>query len=78
MIFSESLPALQALEKIKLILLSIHIEDMLYRTDVDQKEIVLKRFPGCVGVRGNEAAGRADTLLAHLHVVGMLRLTFLT
>ena len=60
MIFSDSLSALQALEKLN----SNHplltqIQDMLYKTETDQREIVFMWVPEHVGIRGNEAADRA-------------------
>ena len=60
MIFSDSLSALQALEKIKTDHpLLIQIQDMLHKIEVDQNEAVFIWVPEHVGIRGNEAADRA-------------------
>ena len=58
-IFSDSLSALQALEKLQTDHpLSIEIQDMLHKIEVDPKEIVSMWVPGHVGIRGTEAADR--------------------
>ena len=60
MIFSDSLSALQALEKLKIDHpLLIQIQDLLHKINADQKEIILMWVPRRVGIRGNEAADRA-------------------
>ena len=60
MIFSDSLSALHALRKFKTDHpLLIQIQELLYKINADQKEIVFMWVPVHVGVRGNEAAGRA-------------------
>ena len=57
MIFSDSLSALQALEKLKSDHpLLIQIQDMLHKIEIDQKEVVFMWVPGHVGIHGNEAA----------------------
>ena len=59
MIFSDSLSALQVLEKLKSDSpLLIQIQNILHKIDVDQKEIVFVLVPGHVGIHGNEAADR--------------------
>ena len=62
MIFSDSLAALQALEKLK----SNHplltqIQDMLYKTETDQREVVFMWVPEHAGICGNKAADRTAT-----------------
>ena len=58
--FSDSLSALQKMEKIKTDHpLLIQIQDVLHKIDADQKEINFLWVPGHVGVRGNKAADRA-------------------
>ena len=37
----------------------IHVQDILYKFEVDQKEVVFIWVPGHVGIRGNKAAERA-------------------
>ena len=60
MIFSDSLSALQALGKFKTDhSLLIQIQELLHKINADQKEIVFMWVSGHVGIRGNEAAGRA-------------------
>ena len=60
MIFSDSLSALQVLEKLKNdYLLLIQIQNILHKIDVDQKEIVFMWVPGHVGIWRNEVADRA-------------------
>ena len=60
MIFSDSLSALQALEKLKSNHpLLIQIQDMLHKIEIDQKGVFMW-VPGHVGIRGNEAAYRAS------------------
>ena len=74
MIFSDSLSALQALEKLKSdhpLLTTIQdmlhkseidqkeIQDRLHKTEIDQKQVVFMWVPGHVGIRENEAADRA-------------------
>ena len=59
MIFSESLSAVQALEKLITCYPLLEIEEMLHNIDVDQKKIVFMLVPGHMGVRGNEAADKA-------------------
>ena len=62
MVFSDSLSALQALEKLKTDHpLLIQIQDMLHEIDVNQKEIVFVWGPGRAGIHGNEAADRVAT-----------------
>ena len=58
MTFSDSLSALQSLEKLKTDHPSA-IQDMLHKIEVDQKKIVFVWVPGHAGIRGNEAAYRA-------------------
>ena len=59
MIFSDSLSALQALEKLKSNHpLLIQIQDMLHKIEIDQKGVFMW-VPGHVGIRGNETARRA-------------------
>ena len=51
MIFSDSLSALQALEKFKSDYPQlIRIQDMLHKIEVDQKEVVFMWVPGHVGI----------------------------
>ena len=58
--FADSLSALQALGKIKTDhSLLIQIQELLDKINADQKEIVLMRVPGHVGIRGDEAADTA-------------------
>ena len=60
MIFSNSLSALQALEKLKSDHpLLIQRQDMLHETERDQKKIVFMLVRGHMGIHGNEAADRA-------------------
>ena len=60
MIFSDSLSALQALEKVKSDLpLSIQIQDMLHKIEIDQKGYSFMWVPEHVGIHGNEVADRA-------------------
>ena len=60
MIFSDSLSALQALEKLNSSHpVLIQIQDMLHKIEVDQKEVVFIWVPGHVGIQGNEATDRA-------------------
>ena len=71
MIFSDSLSALQALEKQ---LNSDHpqliqIQDMLHKIEIDQKEVVFMWVPGHVHIRGNEAAdGDAEEAVEKEHI----------
>ena len=59
MIFSDSLSALQALEKLNSNRpLLIQMQDMQHKIEVDQKEVVFIQVPEHVGIRGNEAADR--------------------
>ena len=54
MIFSDSLTALQALEKLKTDHpLLIQIQEFLHKINADQKEIVFMWVPEHVGIRGN-------------------------
>ena len=60
MIFSDSLSALQALEKLKIDHpLLIQIQELFYEVNADQKEIIFMQVPVHVNIRGNEAADRA-------------------
>ena len=60
MFFSDSLPALQALGKLKTDHpLLIQIQDLLHKINADQKEIVFMWVPGHVGIGGKEAADKA-------------------
>ena len=58
MIFSDSLSALQALEKLQTDRpLLIQIQELLHKMNTDQKDFFfLWWVPGHVGIRGNEAA----------------------
>ena len=60
MIFSDSLPALQAFGKLKTDHpLLILIQELSHKINADQKEIIFMWVPGPVGIRGSEAADRA-------------------
>ena len=60
MIFSDSPSALQALGKLKADHpLLKQIQELLHKTNADQKEIVFMWVPGHVGIRRNEVAYRA-------------------
>ena len=64
LIFSDSLSALQAMEKSKFYhSLFIQIQCMLHKIDVDQKKIVFMWIPGHVCIRGYEAADRTAKAL---------------
>ena len=60
MIFSDSFSALQALEKIKTDHHPLtHMQDMLNKIEVYQKELVFAWVLGHVSIRGNEITDRA-------------------
>ena len=60
MIFSELLSALQALKNFKTDHpLLIQIQEVLHKINADKKEAIFMWVPGHIGIRGNEAAGRA-------------------
>ena len=60
MIFSNSLSALQALEKFKSDHpLLIQVQDMLHKIEIDQKKVAFMWVPGHFGICGNEASDRA-------------------
>ena len=60
MIFSNSLSALQALEKFKSDHpLLIQVQDMLHKIEIDQKGYSFMWVPEHVGIHGNEVADRA-------------------